>query len=87
MPDTIELLGWAGMVLLLVAYANRNTFHVLPYSALNIAGSLLIAVLCWKQDAWPPFGLQIAWIAIALRDIARWVRRPDRASKSLHPPA
>jgi hypothetical protein len=71
MPGIIMLMGWVGMLCVLLAYARREKLPLRPYAAFNLAGSALLAVVCFAQEAWPPFALQIAWGAIAVRDLLR----------------
>ncbi|MEW6029271.1 MAG: CBU_0592 family membrane protein [Chloroflexota bacterium] len=76
----IDVLGWIGTALYLVAYALVSAKRVegdsLLYQGMNIlAGALLIVnTLYWK--AYPSLGLNAAWIAIGLFTLGRkWLSR------------
>ncbi len=76
----IDVLGWIGTALYLVAYALVSAKKVegdsLLYQGMNIlAGGLLIVnTLYWK--AYPSLGLNAAWIAIGLFTLGRkWLSR------------
>ena len=66
----IELLGWIGAALLLLAYfllvhhdLDRSSwkFHVL-----NLLGSIFLAVNAYSNKAFPSFGISLVWCLIAL---------------------
>lgn len=64
----VELLGWLGTVLVIIAYA----FTVMlknKYSSicnyLNLLGALLVALNCFKNQAFPSLALNIVWVVIA----------------------
>ncbi len=65
-----QALGWAGMVLLIVAYARRQRLSRRRYALTNLGGAALLGVSCYATAAWPPFAMQCVWAAIALRDLA-----------------
>lgn len=69
-PDIYSILGWIGMVMLLWAYARRESLEKRSHAALNLVGAILICVVCFVQAAWPPFVLNCIWALIAVRDIA-----------------
>lgn len=69
--DAPTIVGWAGMVLLVSAYALRDRLSPTRYSILNLVAACALAVTCYASEAWPVFALQIVWGAIAVRDLWR----------------
>jgi len=71
----IDILGWTGTILYLLAYALISLKKVegdsLLYQGINIAaGALLIAnTFYWR--AYPSLGLNVAWIGIAVYTLGR----------------
>ncbi len=82
MPSPFSMLAWIGMAVLLGAYFRRETLPPMTYAALNLVAGLLIAPVCWEQRAWPPFALQLAWAAIAVRDLVRAMRAPRPSTQA-----
>ncbi len=75
MKTAIEIFGWLGMVMILVAYALLS-FSVLPsnsltYQLLNVVGSIAIAVVAYTKRAYQPMVLNIVWAFIAAVVILR----------------
>jgi hypothetical protein len=66
-----QVLGWIGMVLLLVAFARKDTLSKRRYALMNLVGAILVGVSALEQQAWPPLALEVAWAGIALRDLLR----------------
>lgn len=71
-----DIVGWAGMLTLLFAYARREHLPPRTYALLNLFGALGVAALCIVKHAWPALALETAWAAIALRDLARRAAQP-----------
>ncbi len=74
MPGVIEMIGWGGMIVLLTAYFLRHSIGPITHALFNITASSMIAPICFVQETWPVFALQIAWGAIAVRDLVRAMR-------------
>ncbi|TVQ64196.1 MAG: hypothetical protein EA379_02340 [Phycisphaerales bacterium] len=70
------ILGWIGMACIVYAYARRLTLAPRAYALFNLAGGALLGVVCYVQEAWPPFVLQIIWVCIASRDLIYSARTP-----------
>ena len=66
----IDVGGWIGVALLLIAYALVSTRRLAGdstiYQLLNVAGSILLIINSFFYGAYPSVGINIAWIAIAL---------------------
>lgn len=64
-----DLLGWIGMVLVLVAYALLSTNKInngKTYQIINLVAAVLMAIGLFPKKAWFSFALQIAWGIIAI---------------------
>jgi len=66
----IDIAGWIGVALLLIAYAlisaRRLAGDSTTYQLFNVAGSVLLIINSFFYGAYPSVGINIAWIAIAL---------------------
>jgi len=66
----IEILGWIGTFLLLMAYAMVSTRRVegdsLSYQLQNIVGSVLLILNTVYHGAYPSAFLNVFWMAIAV---------------------
>jgi len=66
----IDVGGWIGAALLLIAYALVSTRRLVGdstiYQLLNVSGSVLLIINSFFYGAYPSVGINIAWIAIAL---------------------
>ena len=66
----IDVAGWIGGTLLLIAYALVSTRRLAGdstiYQLLNVVGSVLLIINSFFYGAYPSVGINIAWIAIAL---------------------
>jgi hypothetical protein len=65
----IEVLGWLGAVLLVVAYALVSSGRVdgrsKLYQSLNIADGVLLGVNTAWHHAWPSAVVNVIWVVIA----------------------
>jgi hypothetical protein len=82
----VEILGWLGAAMVVVAYAivsygsvnGRNKL----YQSLNIIGALLLAVNTAWHGAWPSAAVNVIWTVIALGAlIPGLARRRDALSQ------
>ncbi len=80
MDLVVEIAGWVGTVVLLVAYAlvSRGVLagHGARYQALNVAGSLLLGVNSLVHGAWPSVGINGVWLVIGIATLTAAARRP-----------
>ena len=71
----IEVVGWAGAVMILVAYAMVSTGRVapsgVPYQALNILGAAGFVVNGLAHGAMPSAVLNVIWIGIGVFVLTR----------------
>jgi formate hydrogenlyase subunit 3/multisubunit Na+/H+ antiporter MnhD subunit len=71
----VEVIGWAGALLVLSAYGLLTMKRVTPVSAtyrwLNVAGSAGLVVNATWNGAFPAAFLNVVWLAITLYSLAR----------------
>ena len=71
----IDLIGWIGSVLVIVAYAlniyKKLDSSSLPYFFMNIAGSGCLIINTIYHHAFPSAVVNIIWILIALIALAK----------------
>lgn len=70
MRRPLDIIGWTGMVLLLVAFAANSMGSLgarsMTYQMLNLLGAVGIAVHAGKRRAYPAAMLNVIWAAIAV---------------------
>ncbi len=69
-----DIIGWIGMVLVLIAYALLSTNKIKNgylYQFLNLIAGVFMAIGLFPKDAWFSFTLQIIWAIIALITILK----------------
>jgi hypothetical protein len=83
----INLLGWVGTILYLIAYALislkkvegdsvLSTGLLRLYQGMNIVAGVLLIVNTLYLQAYPSAGLNVAWVAIGLFTLGRkWLPR------------
>lgn len=63
-----DIIGWIGMILVLMAYALLSTNKIkngLLYQVLNLMAGILMAIGLYPKNAWFSFTLQIIWAIVA----------------------
>lgn len=69
----IELSGWLGMILILLAYylvsAKKTSGDAQNYQLLNLFGAIGIVINTYSKQAWPAMTLNIVWALIALKTL------------------
>lgn len=75
----IDILGWAGAALVLLAYGllslRRVTGEDLSYHLLNLGGSICLAIYALYYKAHASVLVNVIWLGIALWAIAGLMRR------------
>lgn len=76
----VDILGWAGTILYLVAYALVSMKKVegdsVLYQGMNIVAGALLVINTLYLRAYPSAGLNIAWIGIGMLTLGRkWLTR------------
>jgi hypothetical protein len=79
----VEVVGWAGALLILLAYlllsAGKLTGRSLTYQAMNVAGAAGFVVNGWWHGAIPSTVLNVIWMGIGA--VALWkITRPAASS-------
>ncbi len=71
----IDLLGWIGTVLYLIAYLlvsmRKLEGDSFTYQAMNILAGVLLVINTFYWRAYPSLGLNAAWIGIGLFTLGR----------------
>ena len=71
----IDIFGWGGVAVLLIAYGLISTKKVegdsFVYQFLNLAGSALLIANSFYYGAYPSVGVNLAWIGIAVAALTR----------------
>ena len=66
----INIIGWAGVALLVIAYwlvsTKRCQGNSILYQTLNIIGAFLLILNSFYFGAYPSVGVNIVWVGIAL---------------------
>ncbi len=76
----IDMIGWIGTILYLIAYglvsAKKAESDSWLYQGLNIVAGTLLIVNTFYLRAYPSAGLNIAWVGIAVLTLGRkfWVK-------------
>lgn len=69
-----NILGWSGMILVLVAYLLLSTEKInngIIYQILNLIAALFMAIGLIPTKAWFSFTLQVAWGLIAIASLIK----------------
>jgi len=78
MQTFIEIVGWTGALLILIAYALLSTGRLQgrsrPYQWLNLAGSLGFVLNSGWNGAWPSAALNLVWMGIGVATLLRLYR-------------
>ncbi len=67
--DIFDIIGWVGMVLVLLAYLLLSTNKIkngVFYQVLNFFAALLMAIGLFPKNAWFSFTLQVVWGIVAI---------------------
>jgi hypothetical protein len=77
--DWIDLVGWAGAVLVLAAYGLVSTKRLdgdnVLYQTLNVAGAVGMLINTYVRGALPSAALNVIWIGVGLYVLAKIVFR------------
>lgn len=64
-----DIIGWIGMILVLLAYILLSTNKIkngLAYQILNLLAGICMAIGLYPKNAWFSFTLQIIWSFVAI---------------------
>ena len=73
-----DILGWIGMILVLLAYALLSTNKIENgklYQSLNLIAAIFMAIGLFPSKAWFSFTLQIIWVLVALIAIIKLIKK------------
>lgn len=73
-----DIIGWIGMVLVLLAYTLLSTNKIktgILYQSLNLVAGVFMAIGLFPKNAWFSFTLQIIWALVALVAIFKLERK------------
>ena len=80
----VEIVGWAGAVLILLAYlllsAGRLSGQSLTYQAMNVVGASGFVVNGWWHGALPSATLNVLWLMIGLFASIRIIKRRKKST-------
>ncbi len=80
----IEIIGWAGSILVIIAYAltvkTRNKYLTLC-NYLNLIGATLVGLNCYYNQALPSLMLNIVWVGIASLGISENLKKLNQNTK------
>lgn len=66
----LQIIGWAGTFLVVLAFIlvekGKISPHSKTYELLNLSGASGIGLNAFSKSDWPSLGLQIIWSSIAL---------------------
>jgi len=76
----INLLGWTGSILYLLAYAlvsaRKTEGDSLLYQGMNIIAGIMLVIYTFELEAFATTGLNAVWVAIGLFTLGRkWLTR------------
>ena len=72
--DIFDIIGWIGMILVLIAYVLLSTKKIdagKTYQILNLLAAVLMAIGLFPKKAWFSFTLQIIWGIIAIISLVK----------------
>ena len=77
--DWVDVVGWAGAVLVLAAYGLVSTKRLdgdsVAYQALNVAGAAGMLINTYVRGALPSAALNVIWIGVGIYVLAKIVFR------------
>jgi hypothetical protein len=77
--DWVDVVGWAGAVLVLAAYGLVSTKRLdgdsFAYQSLNVAGAAGMLINTYVRGALPSAALNVIWIGVGLYVLAKIVLR------------
>lgn len=73
-----DILGWIGMILVLIAYIMLSMNKIENgklYQVLNLLASVFMAVGLLPKNAWFSFALQVIWGVIAIISLIKLIKK------------
>jgi hypothetical protein len=82
----VEIVGWAGATLILLAYlmlsAGKLTGQSIVYQGMNVVGAAGFIINGWWHGALPSAALNVLWLMIGTLASIRILKRRKRAAQS-----
>ena len=80
----VEVVGWAGALLILLAYlllsAGKMTGQSVIYQGMNVVGAAGFTINGWWHGALPSTALNIVWMGIGLVALWKITQRRDSST-------
>ena len=78
--NLIQILGWTGSVLFLLAYAlvslKKTDGDSILYQGMNIVAGVLLVIYTFSLEVYATTGLNAVWVAIGLFTLgSKWLNR------------
>jgi len=73
-----DILGWVGMILVLLAYILLSTNKIENgklYQILNLLASILMAIGLYPSKAWFSFALQVVWGLVSIIALIKMIKK------------
>ena len=80
----LDVMGWIGMVLVLLAYMLLSTNKInngIIYQVMNLMAGIFMAIGLYPKNAWFSFTLQVIWSIVAIASIIK-IKRKTRKKNS-----
>jgi hypothetical protein len=82
-----EIVGWAGAILILLAYqllsSDKLSGQSRLYQWMNIAGAAGIAINAWWHSALPAVALDVAWMIIGVLALWRILKKSGSSTSAM----
>ena len=82
MSMLMDLLGWAGGLLIALAYfmvsTGRMASDSVTFQGLNVLGALMLGTACVQQGSFPSAFMNAVWVVVGIKTLAA-------KAPSLHP--
>ncbi len=81
--DFFDIVGWVGMILVLLAYILLSTNKLkngVTYQIMNLLAAVLMAIGLYPKNAWFSFVLQVVWGIVAIIAILKMQKKPQKTS-------
>ena len=75
-----DIIGWIGMILVLLAYTMLSTNKIkngLLYQIMNLLAGVFMAIGLFPKNAWFSFTLQVIWSLVAIAAIIK-IKRSNK---------
>lgn len=70
MANFINIIGWTGTVLMIIAFflvsTDRVKSNYVSYQLMNLFGAAFLGIYVFCQRAWPALIFEIIWVLIAI---------------------